>query len=80
MLIMHWAINGLHHPLRSEAKASLADIGQAAALFLHSARLFSQKNVGTHYFVFNKKIRAHEHDYLVLLTIFFHFQIQLLTK
>jgi len=50
--------------IHCEAKASLADVGQPAALFLHSARLFSQKNVGTHHFVFNKKIRAHMHDYL----------------
>jgi hypothetical protein len=48
--------------IHCEGDASLAGIRQPAALFLHSARLFSQKNVGTHHFVLNKKTRAHMHD------------------
>ncbi|CAN4265624.1 hypothetical protein MCEREM3_00077 [Methylophilaceae bacterium] len=41
--------------IHCKARASLAGIRQLAALFLHSAWLLSQKNVGTHHFVFNKK-------------------------
>jgi len=48
--------------IHCEADACLAGMPQPAALFLHSAWLFSQKNVGTHHFVLNKKIRAHMHD------------------
>jgi hypothetical protein len=47
--------------IHCEANASLAGIRQQLHYFC-IARLFSQKNVGTHHFVFNKKIRAHMHD------------------